>query len=829
MYSAFPCFVDQGETVMTKLLSGHPVTRSLFGAIVLSVLAIAAVCFVNACEWINKPFAGFLVNKRMVLGDVGQYHWSGTRAGLKYPDKILIADGRYISTIKDLESVVREKSIGDSVAYTVERDGNIRNISIPTVVFTITDFLLIFGTSFSAGLIYLFIAVIVFILKPDTKVSWVFFLFGTLLGVFSIILFDVQSTHTWLTTIYILSAGMFPATAVHLSFLFPAEKGFVKRHPRLQYIPYLISGILALSVVVTYPSVLSIKLYKVIVICWVIAALCLLLSALHALIKKTTAIARQRAKVVLLGVAIAFPIPAISETVTYHGGSFGGIRVLDNFLIFPLILFPASIAYAIARHNLFEVDVFIKRAVGYAIMTALVGAGYFSIQVLLKSFVLAPVFGDQAEKVAPLVFSLLVVFLFNPLNRRIQGAVDRLFYRKKFDYKVTVVAVSDALSSVLNLDEIVRKIVGTVRQEMFIDRSGLILMGHGGVACRGYFMGVAEGEQDDVEVRRELSDEIRETDIPCEDPLVVLLSREKKLLTRYDIAEDPRYAAVREPCGKRFAELGANLAIPVLYQGEVKGILAVGHKKSGHFYTREDVELLQTLASHGAVAIENANLAEQMKKEETVRTNLSRYLSPQIVDRIVKHDVQVNLGGDRKIVTVLFSDIRNFTTITESRPPDQLVRILNEYFTEMAAIIFDQQGSLDKYIGDAIVAVFGSLVKIENPAGNTVAAAVTMMKRLPELNREWESRFGFSMSIGIGINTGEVFLGNIGSPERMEFTVIGDAVNVASRFSGLAKPGQILVTRDTLGLLGPDVATRALPPAQVKGKSDLLEVYEIVY
>jgi len=195
----------------------------------------------------------------------------------------------------------------------------------------------------------------------------------------------------------------------------------------------------------------------------------------------------------------------------------------------------------------------------------------------------------------------------------------------------------------------------------------------------------------------------------------------------------------------------------------------------------------------------------------------------------VQNDVQVNLGGDRKVVTVLFSDIRNFTTITENRPPDQLVKILNEYFTEMAKVIFEHQGSLDKYIGDAIVAVFGSLIPLEHPARNAVAAAVAMMKRLPELNRRWETYHGFYMNIGIGVNTGEVFLGNIGSPERMEFTVIGDAVNVASRFSGLAKAGQVLVTKETLNHLGTGFSTREHPPAEVKGKSGKLEVFEVLY
>jgi class 3 adenylate cyclase len=277
------------------------------------------------------------------------------------------------------------------------------------------------------------------------------------------------------------------------------------------------------------------------------------------------------------------------------------------------------------------------------------------------------------------------------------------------------------------------------------------------------------------------------------------------------------------------ASVGLNAWIPFRVNESLRGGIGLGEKLSGDPYSADDVELLATLAAQGAVAVENAKLLERMKREEVARVNFSRYLSPQIVEKIIHHDVEVNLGGDRKVVTILFSDIRNFTTITETRPPDQLIHILNDYFTGMAAAIFENKGSLDKYIGDAIVAVFGSLVPLENPARNAVEAAVEMMRRLLELNRRWEARYGFSMNIGIGVNTGEVFLGNIGSPERMEFTVIGDSVNVASRFSGLAKPGQVLVTRETLKHLGTDFRIREHPPAEVKGKTGRLEVFEVLY
>jgi adenylate cyclase len=339
-------------------------------------------------------------------------------------------------------------------------------------------------------------------------------------------------------------------------------------------------------------------------------------------------------------------------------------------------------------------------------------------------------------------------------------------------------------------------------------------------ACQSYFAG--DEKESDIKIDQ------RSTYVNYNDPLLELLQNEKGLITKYDIREDPRYGDLSESCGRSFADLGASLALPLLYRGEVTGALILGNKKSGQFYSRDDVDLLDTMADGAAVAIENAKLAEQMKKEEITRANLARYLSPQIVDQIIKNDVQVNLGGDKKVVTVLFSDVRNFTSITESRDPEELVRQLNEYFTEMANIIFECGGSLDKYIGDAIVAVFGSLIDLENSAHNAAEAAIKMMRGLRQLNERWVKEYGLRMNIGIGISTGEVFLGNIGSPERMEFTVIGDTVNVASRFADLAKPGQILVTREIIAALGQEVRVNDLPPAEVKGKTGKLEVFELV-
>jgi adenylate cyclase len=671
-----------------------------------------------------------------------------------------------------------------------------------------------------SGLTFLFIGVVVFVLKPDNQSSWVFLIACGLLAVYTITSFDVQTTHAGLIRLYLFVNTFFPAAFIHLSLLFPQRWKLVDRHPNIQIIPYIVSLATVIPLEMLYPAPGFVSVYQWVRMYTIISAVFVMGSAVKAYVERLSVLARQRAKVVVFGALIAFPITAIAHYISLFGGDSVSLRIDNNFLALPLIAFPASIAFAIARHNLFDVDVYIKRAVGYVMMTMILATGYLSIQTVTGRFVFRPLFGDLADEAYPIAFALLVVFFFNPINRRIQEVIDRVFFRKALDYKETVRSVSSALTSLLNLDQILERVVQTVRQEMFIDTVGLVVLDRQKEACQSYFA--------DDEVERDIKINPTDRGMDYNDPLLALLSKEKALITKYDIREDPRYGDLRESCGRSFADLGASLALPLIYQGEVTGVLILGNKKSGQFYSRDDVDLLDTMADEAAVAIENAKLAEQMKKEESARANLARYLSPQIVDQIIKNDVQVNLGGDKKVVTVLFSDIRNFTTITEMRDPEELVRQLNEYFTEMANIIFEYGGSLDKYIGDAIVAVFGSLIDLENPAHNAAQAATKMMRQLLQLNDRWAKEYGLRMEIGIGLSTGEVFLGNIGSPERMEFTVIGDTVNVASRFSGLAKPGQILMTKEVVLAIGREVTVNALSPVEVKGKSGEVEVFELV-
>lgn len=219
---------------------------------------------------------------------------------------------------------------------------------------------------------------------------------------------------------------------------------------------------------------------------------------------------------------------------------------------------------------------------------------------------------------------------------------------------------------------------------------------------------------------------------------------------------------------------------------------------------------------------------------ETAKRNLRRafqnYLSPQVMEAILKDPNRVKLGGQRREVTILFSDIRSFTTLTEKLPPQELTQLLQEYFNEMTEEVIASEGVVDKFIGDAIMAFWGAPIDQPDQANRAVKTAINMVKRLKVLQEKWTKEGYPVLDIGIGINLGVATVGNFGSQQRFDYTVIGDAVNAASRIEGLNKKfdSHIIISESTLKQLSMKVDTKDLGRVQVKGKEEMLRVYEVL-
>jgi adenylate cyclase len=188
---------------------------------------------------------------------------------------------------------------------------------------------------------------------------------------------------------------------------------------------------------------------------------------------------------------------------------------------------------------------------------------------------------------------------------------------------------------------------------------------------------------------------------------------------------------------------------------------------------------------------------KKTKEEEALRTRLSRYVGENLVEKIINTKDGVFFESERQEVTVFFADIRSFTSLAENMDAEEVVSVLNEFFSVMVDIVFAHEGVLDKFVGDQIMAVFGLLKSEENAAQAAVATAIEMQRATEELMARWKTEERATFKIGIGINTGTAIIGNVGSEKRMDFTVIGDCVNVASRFEKEAKGGEIIVGEQT--------------------------------
>jgi adenylate cyclase len=234
-----------------------------------------------------------------------------------------------------------------------------------------------------------------------------------------------------------------------------------------------------------------------------------------------------------------------------------------------------------------------------------------------------------------------------------------------------------------------------------------------------------------------------------------------------------------------------------------------------------------------AVVLSFDFLLERLDKAR-VRKTLERYVSKNVVKELLDNPQTYfnSLTGVRKPVTILFSDVRGFTTLTEKADSAALVRQLNEYFEEMVKLVFAHDGSLDKFIGDAVMAVWGNIVSADpaQDARRAVATALAMRKSLEKLNEGWAARGMTELHIGIGINQGEVIVGNLGSAEKMELTVIGDAVNLASRLEGLTKEYRLdlLLGENVAKLVGDTYILRLVDCVQVKGKTKPVDVFTVM-
>ena len=299
---------------------------------------------------------------------------------------------------------------------------------------------------------------------------------------------------------------------------------------------------------------------------------------------------------------------------------------------------------------------------------------------------------------------------------------------------------------------------------------------------------------------------------------------EKQAILSSDAMMDSRFAGAHSII---MEGVRSTMTVPMLHEDEVLGVMHLDSKIATGAFTEKDLQLLSGFGKQAAVMVQHNHLLKKFEGEILMREKMHRLLSPQLVEEVVSGRLDIQKGGELRRATIMFADIRGFTSISESVLPQELVSLLNEYFELMVDVIFKYEGTLDKFVGDEIMAIWGAPIGRDDDAERATRAAIEMQHVLHHFNLEQQHKGGHQLHIGIGLNSGEVVAGYMGSSKSMSYTVMGDTVNTASRFCSTAGPGDVLVGENTFREVGYLLDTEKLPPTKLKGKVEHVDIYRV--
>src|ERR1700680_75435 len=315
-------------------------------------------------------------------------------------------------------------------------------------------------------------------------------------------------------------------------------------------------------------------------------------------------------------------------------------------------------------------------------------------------------------------------------------------------------------------------------------------------------------------------------DIPISRTILKMVAQQRIALMTSNALEDARLLG-----GKSIAIHGIRSAmcVPLWNRNHVIGAVQVDSPIHIGRFTEEDLDLLTALANFAAVAIERAQLAEKVEEERKIRSRMERYHSPAVVEEIVKGSVSTESEVRTADVSILFADISGFTTVAETKKPEEVAEFLSHFFSCAVESIFAYGGTLDKFIGDAVMAFFGAPIAQEDHADRAVLTGIMLQRVIGGWHDERQKMDMPAVKVRVGINSGPAVVGNVGTEKRVDYTVLGTSVNIASRLeSGVAKPGQVVISQNTLDRILGSFDTEPLGEFALKGLQQKMPVFAVV-
>jgi adenylate cyclase len=366
-----------------------------------------------------------------------------------------------------------------------------------------------------------------------------------------------------------------------------------------------------------------------------------------------------------------------------------------------------------------------------------------------------------------------------------------------------------AVGTELDLTRLLPKILDKAFELVGADRGAILLMENGDLVPR--YVKTRDGRsEDNIVLSRTVTAEVVNN-------RAAVLSSDATMDSRFSGAHSIIMQGIR-----------STMTVPLVHGADLLGIMHLDSQIATNAFTEKDLQICTGMAAQAAIAIQNARLATRIEEEARTRAQISRLIPPSVVEQVVKGELIIEKGGRLSEITMLYSDIRGFTTMSDGAPPEEVVNTLNEYFEVMVEVLFRHSGTLDKFVGDEIIGLFGAPIDLPDAPYKAVCCALDMLRGLREFNRTRQAENQPPIHIGIGINTGTVITGAIGSTRALQYTAIGDAMNVASRLVNLAKPGEVIISDATFQKMADRIDAVPLPPVMVKGKAEEQKLYRVI-
>lgn len=401
-----------------------------------------------------------------------------------------------------------------------------------------------------------------------------------------------------------------------------------------------------------------------------------------------------------------------------------------------------------------------------------------------------------------------------PTNQR---AILELKLKEKVKILEMLYDFGKMLCSEFNLDTIFNKIVEICFQLTPTERCAILL----------YDEQLAFLEPTLISFRPDMDESLAQHTLNISQTITSKVIKEKIALLAEDIQGDERFSAAESIFSQGVHSI---MCVPLLGKQRVLGVLYLDKIGLAKPFTSDDLDLLSAVGTQAAIALDNAVAYAQLSQDAVLRANYRRFLPNYVVDLMMQSPDKFRLNaGVTQQVTVLFVGMRNFTQLVEKTQPEIVIDVVNRFLSAITEIVFAYGGTLDKFVGDGLMALFGAPYQNPEDAVNAVKAATTMQRRMRKLNNDLAHYKLAPLQVGIGLSIGEAVVGYIGSEMRMDYTAIGHTVNLSARLMQQAKGGQILISRDIQTRLSSDFMTREVKGINIKGVSNVPTIFEVVY